>query len=235
MSSSSQQNSDSIRNDSEDFRKVPNSAEEFGNAPKHSEAFRTVPNDAEARESHTLTVKEVARMFENAGVARTERSVVNWCQRDAAGSSRLDSYFDPNERKHFITPESVDRAINEELAKLKGFSEETVGRREGTAAHVGAAPKEMARLKEKIQDLEVDLRLKSGLIRHFQEERQGLLDRMENSSRLIGRLEAEVRLLEGPARPAVVERVGTAERSQEDARLEPNDPSVGFETGAESV
>jgi hypothetical protein len=42
---------------------------------------------------------------------------VNWCQHNALGVGKLDAYFDPNERKYFITPESVELAIAEEMAK----------------------------------------------------------------------------------------------------------------------
>lgn len=95
-----------VENDSEPFRTVPNDSESFGSVPQK-----------EKTEQHTLTVRQVTRMFEDAGAARTERSVVNWCQPNKHGVSRLDCYFEPNERRYFITKESVDRAIEEELAK----------------------------------------------------------------------------------------------------------------------
>lgn len=56
-------------------------------------------------------------MFEDAGVARTERSVIYWCQRNHQGVARLDAFFDMNERKYFVTPQSVTAAIREEQAK----------------------------------------------------------------------------------------------------------------------
>src|ERR1700736_1062219 len=112
---------------SEDFGNVPHAAErfgtfpqpseEFGNVRKASEDFGNLPNDSESTEHHTLTVREVARLFENAGVPRTERSIINWCQPNRQGVSRLDSFFDTNERKYFITGESVTRAIEEEKSK----------------------------------------------------------------------------------------------------------------------
>ncbi|HWX21513.1 MAG TPA: hypothetical protein VN578_16550 [Candidatus Binatia bacterium] len=74
-------------------------------------------------------MREVARMFEAAGVARTERSITNWCQPNKSGMARLDSYFDPNERKYYISPQSVDLAIAEEKAKAvkNQAPDETVG------------------------------------------------------------------------------------------------------------
>src|ERR1017187_5179222 len=104
---------------SEAFRNVPNDSEQFGNVPKTSERFRVVRNDSERRESHTLTVREVARLFEAAGGGRTARSISKRCQPNKKGIARLDAYLDPNERKYFITPESVDAAIQEELSREK--------------------------------------------------------------------------------------------------------------------
>src|SRR5687768_9297092 len=98
-----QQESESIPRGAERFGKIPQPSESFGNVPHTSEVFRTVPKDSERfrsvphqperKENHTLTVREVARMFEAAGVARTERSIVNWCQRDAQGFGKLDAYY----------------------------------------------------------------------------------------------------------------------------------------------
>ena len=112
-----------VRNDSEGFRKVPNVSESFGSLPHGSEAFRSFPNASERKENHTLTVREASRMFEAAGVARTERSIINWCQPNKTGIARLDCYFDPNERKYFITPQSVELAIAEEKAKAAKINE----------------------------------------------------------------------------------------------------------------
>src|SRR5215207_4775254 len=97
----------------EPFRNVPHAAEDFGNVPHHSESFRKIPNPSEAfgnvrkaaekSDQHTLTVREVARLFEDAGVARTERSIINWCQLNRQGVARLDAFFDENERRYLIT------------------------------------------------------------------------------------------------------------------------------------
>ena len=106
-----------VPNDSAAFGTIPKPSEPFRTVPHASESFRTVPHPSERKESHTLTVREAARMFETAGVARTERSIVNWCQPNRTGISRLDSYFDPNERKYFISAQSVELAIAEEKAK----------------------------------------------------------------------------------------------------------------------
>ena len=153
MPDQSKQNDPVIPNGSEPFGNVPkpseafgtvrNDAETFGSVPKSSEAFRNVPNHSERKENHTLTVREVARMFEAAGVARTERSIVNWCQPNRTGIARLDAYFDPNERRYFIAPQSVDLAIAEEKAKAirGGDSAETSGRSADASAPSANIPK----------------------------------------------------------------------------------------------
>ena len=62
-------------------------------------------------------MREVARLFEQAGVPRTERSIINWCRINRQGVARLDAFFDENEGRYHITPQSVIRAIEEERAK----------------------------------------------------------------------------------------------------------------------
>ena len=69
-----------------------------------------------------MTVREVARLFEAAGVARTERSITNWCQPNKMGVARLENYFDPNERKYFISPKSAELQKERE-----GFAQERQG------------------------------------------------------------------------------------------------------------
>lgn len=81
-------------NDSEHFGTVPNGAEEFRTVPSTSVSFRTLRNSSERKEAHTLTVKEVARMFEAAGVSRTERSIVKRCLRNRHDVARLDAFFE---------------------------------------------------------------------------------------------------------------------------------------------
>src|SRR5438874_1986906 len=99
------------------FGSVPQGAEGFGNLPQNAESFRIIPKGAERTDQHTLTVREVTRLFEQAGIQRTERSIINWCQPNHQGVARLGAFFDTNERKYFITPHSVTAAIREEQAK----------------------------------------------------------------------------------------------------------------------
>src|ERR1039458_1305053 len=116
---------------------IPQASAEFSTVPKDTEDFGKVPQVAERKETHALTVRETARMFEGAGVARTERSIINWCQPNRQGIARLDSYFDPNERKYYITPQSVEAVIQEEIQRAKKTTEPATSESFGSAvAHV---------------------------------------------------------------------------------------------------
>ena len=188
---------------SEAFRVVPKNSEEFGNVPNGSESFRIVRNDSEARENHTLTVREVARLFEAAGVSRTERSITNWCQPNKTGIARLDAYLDPNERKYFITPESVEAAIQEELAREKNSDVDAVTPDVGASRSVSDG--EVQTLRQEIVDLKIASRVKDQFIEHlrsegekFGHERQRYIDEWMRSSRQIGELETKLRLIEAP-------------------------------------
>src|SRR5450432_4520662 len=120
MNDSSSAGFGTVPQDAETFGNIPQGSEKLGNLPHDAEAFRTIPKGAERTDQHTLTVREVARLFEQAGVPRTERSIVHWCQPNHQGIARLDAFFDTNERKYFITPQSATAAIREEQAKQAG-------------------------------------------------------------------------------------------------------------------
>lgn len=192
----------SLPKSSESFGSIRNDAEAFGSVPNRSEALRNVPHVSERDENHTLIVREVARMFEAAGVARTERSIVNWCQPNRTGIARLDAYFDPNERRYFITPQSVDLAIAEEKAKAVRGSDaaETPKKSADASAPSTTVPKPseasatapnggdrkgepplqsspenikiIKELEKEIMDLKITNRVKDVVIEEFQKDRE---------------------------------------------------------------
>ena len=212
----------------EGFGRVPCSAESFGTVPNHAEDFRTVPKAAETfrivpqtevrRENCTLTVREVARLFETAGVARSERSITNWCQPNRQGIARLEAYFDPNERRYFITPQSVEAVIAEEKAKaaktnaepLPQASEEfrnpvpqpaesfrTIPNTTGARPDAGSNH-DLAELQKEITDLKITNRGKDYFIEQMRSERESLLKQLVDSSQRIGQLEAKLLQLAAP-------------------------------------
>jgi hypothetical protein len=192
-----------VPKDSEEFGKIRNDAEHFGTIPNASETFRTIGKRSEA---HTLTVREAARMFEGAGVARTERSIVNWCQPNRTGIARLDCYFDPNERKYFLTPQSVERAIKEEQAKAVRetlIPSEAVPNDSERAKSSGdternADPDEVKALRQEITDLRITNRGKDYFIEQLQRERQANIEQLMSYSRKVGELETKLLQLSGP-------------------------------------
>ena len=201
---------------SEPFGKIPNTSESFRTIPHAAEDFRTLPKFTERKESHTLTVREVARLFESAGVARTERSIINWCQPNKLGIPRLDAYFDPNERRYFISSQSVGLAIKEEQAK--------VAKSVGDSGPGGSGPKNSespanrpttgdqnvdfenpASLKQELMDLKITNRAKDYFIEQLKNEREGFalerkdyVEKLINSNRQIGELETRLLQLNAP-------------------------------------
>ena len=204
-----------VQNDSETFRTVPQSSEHFGSIPQTSESFRSVPKMVERKENHTLTVREVARMFEEAGVARTERSIINWCQPNKMGVARLDHYFDPNERKYFISPQSVEAAIQEEKAKNFKAMPSTIGdtslpKDSETLQKVHKQPSEVdpdriRELKKEVLDLKITNRGKDYFIEQLQKEREAFgkerqeyVENLMSFNRKVGELETKLMQLEAP-------------------------------------
>ena len=195
-----------VRNDSEGFGKVPNGSEAFRTVRNDSESFRNVPKVSERKENHTLTVREAARMFEAAGVARTERSIINWCQPNRQGITRLDCYFDPNERRYYLTPQSVETVIQEEIQKTKKTPESPV------SEPVGNVPKGSERTKggsepddDRAKELErenLDLKIanrgKDYLIEQLQKERNGFFEQLLTANHKMGELETKLLQLEEP-------------------------------------
>ena len=149
-------------------------------------------------------------MFEAAGVARTERSIVNWCQPNRQGMARLDSFFDTNDRRWFVTSQSVELAIAEERAKVAKS-------RQNTSEPVATVPQSSETEKDTIRSRSgstnfpgvekelVDLRIlnrgKDYFIEQLQKEREAMLDRLASGSHRIGELEGQLRQLTGPDSP----------------------------------
>jgi hypothetical protein len=183
--------------DSAESRSVRNDSESLGNIPK----------DSERKENHTLTVREVSRMFEVAGVARTERSIVNWCQRNALGVAKLDTYFDPNERKYFITPQSVEQAIVEEKAKAvkAGAVSENVGSVPNSSgkphvAHTKDSETDSDAIRSlecEVRDLQITNRAKDMFIEQLRQERDDVISQLLTASRNVGELETKLLRLNG--------------------------------------
>ena len=198
-------------NGSEPFRTVPKTSESFGKVPHAAETFRSLPNTSERTDNHTLTVREVARMFETAGVARTERSIVNWCQPNPQGMARLDAYFDMNDRRWFITPQSVEFAIAEEQAKAAKSGQspsETVAAIPQSSTtdndtvrsrpNAGTDGEDSTGSAKELMDLRILNRGKDYFIEQLQKEREAMLEKLVSGSHRIGQLESRLQQLAAP-------------------------------------
>lgn len=183
---------------SEPVRKLPNHSESFGTIPNTAEDFRTLPQASERKENHTLTVREVARMFELAGVARTERSIINWCQPGKLGVPRLDCYFDPNEHRYFITGQSVELAIKEEQGKAKQPAVGTEAERLGNVPKGTESIREQPNgdktksLEQEVLDLKIMNKGKDFLIEQMRKEREGFFTQLMQANRRVGELETKL-------------------------------------------
>jgi len=191
---------------SESFGNVPNASADFGSIPHVAETFRNIRNGAERTDQHTLTVREVARLFEDAGVPRTERSIINWCQPNRQGIARLDAFFDSNERKYFITGQSVHLAIKEEQAKQPAHgnainTETEIPKRAENPPRYGAESNDRIKeLERQNRDLEITTRAKDYYLERLEKERGEFVEKLIGMSRYVGELETQVLQLGGAPR-----------------------------------
>lgn len=185
---------------------VPQTSAVFRALPNDADGFGKIPQQAERKENHTLTVREAARRFETAGVARTERSIVNWCQPNRQGIARLDSYFDPNERKYYITPQSIEAVIREEIQRAGKSGDvqtsETFGSAVTRVKHsdnaITADGKRLQELERQVFDLKIANRGKDFLIGELNKERKSFFDQLIAANRTVGRLETKLNQLDEP-------------------------------------
>ena len=214
---------------------------------KSSEGFGTLPNLSEKTPEHTLTVREVTKMFENAGVSRTERSILSWCWPNKQGIAKLNCYLDPAERKWYITPSSVETAIKEEQNRLRNKAQmppseepqkasEAVGtpsERFGTdQENFGTLPnaaekhspdileRRLGDFERKNRNLEISNRVKDVYIERLENNQQNLIDRLTDKSHRIGALETELRLLQSPDKDLLKKTIDVKPATREEVEKE---------------
>jgi hypothetical protein len=137
-------------------------------------------------------------MFEAAGVSRTERSVINWCQPNRQGITRLDSYYDPNERKYYITPQSMEAVIQEEIQRAKKSNEPSVSEPFGSSvaytkhpeSHVTRADElKLRELEREVLDLKITSRAKDMFIEQLKIERTDFIDKFIQHNQTLGQIQ----------------------------------------------
>ncbi len=112
----SEHNAEQFRTVSHHSTKVRN---ETMNIPNSSEGNnRTAPSCSNKNSGYTITVREAARIFEEAGILRTERTLTNWCNTNARGIARLDCCYRESQHRYYITPQSINKMVREERQRM---------------------------------------------------------------------------------------------------------------------
>jgi hypothetical protein len=97
-------------------------------SPTPSDPVRPSPTMSATRtEAHTLTTREVMKMFEAAGIPRAQRSIERYCQQ-----GDLDCLPDAVERRQYITQASVDTLIGQLKELAARHQKENVEQRSPT-------------------------------------------------------------------------------------------------------
>ena len=142
------------------------------------------------------------------------RLLFNKSQRDEFGAGRLDAFYDPNERKYFITPQSVELAIKEEQAKAnKDGGTQTAAqpeafRKDSEKPHESDSGNgETKNFQQEIMDLKITNKGKDYFIEQLQKEREGFaqerrddVEKLMTFNRKVGELETKLLQLEIPSR-----------------------------------
>lgn len=232
---------------------------ENNNIRKASESFGSIPKSSEGsfgsfrKENHTLTVRDVLKLFETKGVDITERSIVNYCHPNKHGVCLLDSFFDENERKFFITPESVERAIpeikarkirmnllSEDIPKTSESSSESFrtiqndseSNSETNKQHTSKENNEKIKeLERKAHNLDITNQVKDKFIEQLQTERNSLIETMREDRTLIGELKTKLLQLESPKNSPVSDGNNNRYRTVEVADKNTGDERTGSERG----
>src|ERR1039458_2030351 len=125
------------------------------------------------------------------------------------GVPRLDSYFDPNERRYYISLQSTELAIKEEQAKavkttetsepvrnIPNASETNADNR--TFTHDGIADATVKTLEREVRDLKITNQAKDYYIDRLEKERELFVEKLMASSHRVGELEVKLLKLESP-------------------------------------
>ena len=75
------------------------------------------PQQKKKTDAHSITIRSAVRIFEDAKIPRSPRTIVNYCNPNTESVSRLDCWQDPKDRAYYITLESIEEVIAEEKAK----------------------------------------------------------------------------------------------------------------------
>lgn len=192
-------------------RLQPTVSDVGGRSPNMSDGDGPRPTRLlERKEAHALTSTEVTKIFEHAGLLRTQRSIERYCK-----AEKLDCFFDPDEQRYYITRGSVDRLVGQ-LKEIQARHENIVMddtqsavygmRQEPTQKGDNEKLKEMeAKLKEmedKVFNLSINDKAKEIVITQMRnqvkEDREQYTAELIKHTRRVVHLETELRQLQAP-------------------------------------
>lgn len=190
-------------------------------SPTSSDYVRPRPTlSGERRDEHTLTSREVLKLFEQSGLPRSQRSIERYCQ-----DKKLDCFFESDEQRYYMTQASIERLIGQLKEIQARHTQSAVDEPSPTTTdNVRQSPpppdeqQEKARagktkeLEETLSHLEKELidekilnKAKDYFIdqlkedrQHFVDERKTFIVQLTESSRMIGELETKLLQLEAP-------------------------------------
>lgn len=174
-------------------------------------------------QDHTLSVREVAKIFEEKGLDVTERTVLNWCHPNKKdGSYRLDCYFDPLEKKYYVTPQSAQTIIPKHSVGAVAQEKSPIQRQQYSESSEPIAeppeefwediPKDSSELVEefpkaarhyirqlelKQHTLEGEKQAQEHIIKKYEDMQDKVYDFVAGQGREIGQLQQKLALLEG--------------------------------------
>ena len=221
----------------------PTPSDDVRPRPTESDTVRPSPTMSATRtEAHSLTTREVMKIFEAAGIPRAQRSIERYCQQ-----GDLDCLPDAIERRQYITRESVDTLIGQ-LKELAARHQQASAEQMSTTPDdtprqpptddamkhgtpekrdekhaAGEDDKAVEAMKARIKELEVqNLNLEIGkraseqfvgmLREEITQQVQVFSTQLTQTSRRVGQLETEMRLLKAPDRDRHATRDDSAAR-----------------------
>ena len=205
----------------------PTTSDNVGHSPTTSDHVRPRLTMSDTRtEAHTLTSREVLKLFEQSGLLRSQRSIERYCK-----DEKLDCFFDPDEERYYVTQASADRLIGQLKEIQERHQQVTVSDVPPVAAPTsgptptpspteiptptptaGMSEEERLRYEAKIKELEdrvfnlrVDKEAKDQVVTmlrdQLKDDRETFVKELVTHTRKVGELETQLKQLEAPRQP----------------------------------
>ena len=227
----------------------PTTSDNVGHSPTMTDTVRPRPTTSDQRtEAHTLTSREVLKLFEQSGLLRSQRSIERYCK-----DEKLDCFFDPDEERYYVTQSSVDRLVGQ----LKEIQErhqqmpvvdtppastrsDTVRPQPTPTPPLATGDEERVQYAAKIKELEdkifnlrVDKEAKDQIVTILRDQikgdRETFVKELVTHTRMVGELETRLKLLDAPRQPMTHHDTSpddVATRDESEQRFSDESPSI---------